>query len=477
MCTPTPGHRRASFVAPPAATMPPMTHAPPDAPPDAAPDDLAANPPYSPVGRVYPSAANAANAANGAGGAVVLFDPPGFFELCPLSLTRPAFGLRCGIGTLLDNQIRHLRPAAVTLWVRPALEAVARRLAAEVGARHGVGCDVNRPLGQGRATLVDGRTWWFAAPPPVLPGTMESDETRQPLRWVLERPGLTPERFYAEARDARGMASGLVTAACPARVLRRWWDLLAHNEAALRRDADDFALRTHHVLHPPPGAYLVRPERVHVGRRVAIAPGVVLDAEGGPICLDDGASVGAGAVLIGPCYVGPGSTVSPHATLRPGTNVGPVCKVGGEIGNAIFQGHANKAHDGYLGDSYVGEWANLGAGTTTSNLKNTYGPVRAATPAGRVDTGRTFVGSVIGDHAKLGIGTMLAAGSHVGVGSQVSVARPPQFVGHLRFVTPAGDKPYAFAKFVETARRVVARRGMTLSDADVALLRGVAADD
>ena len=446
--------------------MPPMTDAP-AAPVAPEPDDAD----YSPVGRVYPSAASA---ANGAGGHLVVFDPSGFFELCPLSLTRPAFGLRCGIGTLLDNQIRRLRPTTVTLWVRPALEAVAWRQAADVRARHNVACDVNLPLGDGPTTLVDGRTWWFAAPPPVAGGTLESDETRQPLRFVAERPGLTPERFYA---DVRGAAAGLARVPCPARVMRRWWDFLAHNEAALRHDADDFAARTHHVLQILPGVHLVRPERVHVGRRVALAPGVVLDAESGPVCIDDGASVGPNAVLIGPCYVGPGSTVSPHATLRPGTNVGPVCKVGGEVGNAIFQGHANKAHDGYVGDSYIGEWANLGAGTTTSNLKNTYGPVRAATPAGRVDTGRTFVGSVIGDHAKLGIGTMLAAGSHVGVGSQVAVPRPPQFVGHLRFVTPDGDKPYAFTKFVETASRVVARRGMTLSGDDVTLLRGVAADD
>ena len=433
------------------------------------PTDAAA--PYSPVGRVHPSPAQAANTG---GGQLVVFDPAGFFELCPLSLTRPAFGLRCGIGTLLDNQIRRLKPSAVTLWVRPALEAVADRLAADVRLRHRIACDVNRPLGETAATLVDGRTWWFAAPPPVLLGTLESDETRQPLRWVVERPGLTPERFYADARDA---TANLTRGPCPARVLRRWWDLVAHNEAALRHDAIEFAQRGHHVLHPPPGVHLVRPEQVYVGRRVALSPGAVLDASAGPVCLDDGAGVGPNAVLIGPCYVGPDSTVSPHATLRPGANVGPVCKVGGEVGNTIFQGHANKAHDGYVGDSYVGEWANLGAGTTTSNLKNTYGPVRAATPAGRVDTGRTFVGSVIGDHAKLGVGTMLSAGSHVGVGSQVAVARPPQFVGHLRFVVEAGDKPYAFAKFVETARRVAARRGVSLGDADVTLLRGVAADD
>ena len=403
---------------------------------------------------------------------LIVFDPAGFFELCPLSLTRPVFGLRCGIGTLLDNQIATLRPARVTLWVRPALETVARRLAAEATAAHDVPCAVNAVC-DGPATFLDGRTWWYAAAPRAA-ATLETDETRQPLRWAVDQAGLTPDAFYA---DPAATTAGLTQVPCAARVLRRWWDLIDHNEAALRHDAVAFAARTHHVLHVPPGVHLVQAGHVRVGRRATLSPGCVLDATHGPVCVDDGAAVGANAVLLGPCYVGAGASVSPGATLRPGANVGPGCKVGGEIGNAILHARANKAHGGYLGDSYVGEWANLGAGTTTSNLKNTYGPVRAATPAGRVATGRTFLGSVIGDHAKLGIGTMLQAGASVGVGAMVAVPRPPQYVGNLRFVTDAGDRAYAFAKFAETAARVMARRGVTLTGEDVALLRGVGADE
>ena len=255
------------------------------------------------------------------GGHLVVFDPSGFFELCPLSLTRPVFGLRCGIGTLLDNQVAALRPDRVTLWVRPALETVARRLATDLTAHHGTPCGVNAPL-DGPATLVDGRTWWFAAPP-LAGGTLETDETRQPLRWSVDQPGLTPDAFYAEPPAT---AAGLARAPCAARVLRRWWDLIAHNEAALRHDAVAFAARTHHVLHVPPGVHLLQPGHVRVGRRATLAPGCVLDASGGMVCVDEGASVGANAVLIGPCYVGVGATIHPHATLRPGPTSAPAAR-------------------------------------------------------------------------------------------------------------------------------------------------------
>ena len=403
---------------------------------------------------------------------LVVFDPPAAADLNPLTLTRPACGLRCGVGTLLDNQIAAHRPGRVVLWVRPALAHVARRIADDLRDRHGLACGVNEPLGDESATLVDGRTWWAGAAPPVAEESVEADDEGEPLRLRLRRPGLTADAFLDRMVDTLG---GRARADCAGRAMRFWWDLVAHNDAALRHDAADFAAnRADASFAPPPGVHLVKPESVHVAAGATLSPGVVLDASNGPIMLDAGAVVGANAVLLGPCYVGPGSTISPLSTLRPGANVGPACKVGGEVGNVVFQGRANKAHDGYLGDSYVGEWANLGAGTTTSNLKNTYGPVRAATPSGRVDTGLTFLGSVVGDHAKLGIGTMLSAGSHVGVAAQVAVPRPPQFVGDFRFLTPGGEEAYGFDKFVETAARVTARRGVTLAPEDVDLLRGIA---
>src|SRR4029079_16305029 len=104
-------------------------------------------------------------------------------------------------------------------------------------------------------------------------------------------------------------------------------------------------------------------------------PGCVLDASKGPILVGAGATLGANCVIQGPCAIGAHSSVMPVALIRPGTTIGPGCKVGGEVSNTILQANSNKSHEGFLGDSYLGEWVNLGAGTTTSNLKNTYGEV------------------------------------------------------------------------------------------------------
>src|SRR5690606_20550055 len=107
-----------------------------------------------------------------------------------------------------------------------------------------------------------------------------------------------------------------------------------------------------------------------------VHPMVVLDARQGSVIVDAGATIGPFCVLVGPCYVGPCTTVQPHTHLRAGCSIGPHCLVAGEISHAIFQGYANKAHAGYLGNALVGQWVNLGANTNASNLKNTYGHVR-----------------------------------------------------------------------------------------------------
>ena len=190
--------------------------------------------------------------------------------------------------------------------------------------------------------------------------------------------------------------------------------------------------------------------------------------------LADHATIGANAVITGPCYIGPGSTVAPLSHVRGGVSVGPRCKVGGELSNAILIGNSNKAHDGFLGDSYLGEWVNLGAGTVTSNLKNTYGQVTMPTRTGPVATGRQFVGSMIGDHAKIAVGTRLMTGSYVGYGSMVArTAPPPRVVPSLSFLTDAGIEPYRLDNAAKVMAAVYARRGRGWTDDDAAINESV----
>jgi NDP-sugar pyrophosphorylase family protein len=153
---------------------------------------------------------------------------------------------------------------------------------------------------------------------------------------------------------------------------------------------------------------------ISIHESAKVSPGVILDAEAGPIFIDEDAVVRPGAIIVGPVYVGPHVTVLDRCLLKSCTaRSAPTAKIAGEVGGTIFQGFANKAHDGHLGDSWVGEWANLGAGTTNSNLLNTYDQVICrATPGGPNErTGEQFLGAIIGDHVKFAICSRIMTGS------------------------------------------------------------------
>ncbi len=206
--------------------------------------------------------------------------------------------------------------------------------------------------------------------------------------------------------------------------------------------------------------------RVYVGHDVLVDPYVVLDAREGPIFLGNGVRVRPFTYLQGPVAVLQGSLVKAGSRIGEGATIGPVCKVAGEIEASILQGYSNKQHEGFLGHSYLGEWVNLGAGTNNSDLKNNYRPVRVQLPHGTVDTGQVFVGLMAGDHVKAGIDTMFNTGTVVGFGANVFDAGfPPKFIPSFAWGGKQGFVPYDLARFVATARRVMARREVELTAA------------
>ena len=242
---------------------------------------------------------------------------------------------------------------------------------------------------------------------------------------------------------------------------RRPWDILG----ALARTItfDGLADRPRLAREAAP-ATVMGDHPVIIEASARLWPGVVIDAEHGAVIIRAKAVVRPHATLSGPCVVGEGATVLDQAMVRANTVIGPMCKVAGEISGTIFQGFANKAHDGFLGDSYVGKWANLGAGTTNSNLLNTYGEVsmRLAPGAPRERSGRQFLGAIIGDHAKMAIGTRLMTGTAIGTGAMVAcTAPPPTCTPAFAWLTdedPGGARRWRLDRFEETMRAVMARR-------------------
>jgi len=237
------------------------------------------------------------------------------------------------------------------------------------------------------------------------------------------------------------------------------WRLMACNGDRIAADADRFP-----DDEPPPGAHRIGEHRISVGEGVQVEPGVVLDASVGPILLDANVHLRAFSRIAGPAYVGPESIVLGGSLER--SSAGPGCKLGGEIAASVLLGFANKVHHGFLGHSVVGRWANLGAATTNSNLKNTYGPVRFQAGGEVCETGLTKAGCLLGDHVRTGIGTLLDTGTVVGAGSNVfGGVMPPKWVPPFSWGgSSAGNDEYDIDRFLATAAKVMARRGVALSE-------------
>jgi UDP-N-acetylglucosamine diphosphorylase/glucosamine-1-phosphate N-acetyltransferase len=249
-------------------------------------------------------------------------------------------------------------------------------------------------------------------------------------------------------------------------LLRGAYDLITALERLLPADCADF--RAAPSAGVPEGAIVLGDPSDVISLRAVVEPGVVFDVRNGPVVIEEGAEVRSGTRLEGPTYVGGGTKVL-GGYVR-GSVFGPECRVRGEIATSVFLGYGNKAHDGFVGHSVVGHWVNLGAGTTTSNLKNTYGPVRLEVAGKRIETGRPNLGTLFGDHAKTAIGTMLATGTVVGAGANVFGAIvPPRYVPAFAW-GPAGER-ITEEGFLTVARRVLARRDVAWSEARQESLR------
>jgi UDP-N-acetylglucosamine diphosphorylase/glucosamine-1-phosphate N-acetyltransferase len=241
------------------------------------------------------------------------------------------------------------------------------------------------------------------------------------------------------------------------------WDLIRHLGEMLASDIPHRVEALDTISGAEAGGAVIGAYAARVERGASIEPYVVFDVTAGPILIRRGATVAPFSRLVGPCYVGEDTTVGGGKIAN--TSIGDHCRVHGEVSTTVFLGHANKSHDGFVGHSYLGRWTNLGAGTVTSNLKNTYGPVALWTPHGMRDTGMQFLGTFFGDHVKTAIGTRLTTGGVVGAGANV----------FLPVMTPKVIPPFSWGgtldsptcdvdRFLRVAERVMSRRHVALSE-------------
>lgn len=215
--------------------------------------------------------------------------------------------------------------------------------------------------------------------------------------------------------------------------------------------------------------------KVSIMEGAEIGPYAVIDCRKGPVFIDKGAVVNPFSYIEGPSYIGKDTVVMPGAKLRGGVVIGPTCRVGGEVEKTVFHGYSNKYHDGFIGHAYVGEWVNLGALTTNSDLKNTYGTVRVTTARGREDTCRMKVGAFIGDMAKTSIGTFIYTGKRIGVASHLHGLVAEDVPSFTIYAKQFGCEllELELESAIKTQKRMMARRGIPMSEAMERLIRDV----
>lgn len=373
---------------------------------------------------------------------LVLYDDRAARQFEPFALTRPAGELRAG------GEITRRR------WTR-VLATDAAGFISTAHLEHFEEFDAPRAA----AGTIAAGTWLVnARSAPVLSAAVPTEARIVRVDGRIAAVRLATPLAVAALADGSAVLDPFAAPGAEVEVDGWWidhvWDLIRHLNPMLASDALALAPKQAEV---PTHVTVLGEHPVHVDLSAHIEPLVVIDATAGPVLVRRGATVQAFTRLVGPCIVGEDSTVSGGRIAA--CSIGERVKVNGEINSTIMLGHCNKGHDGFVGHSVIGRWSNLGADTVTSNLKNSYGPVQCWTPRGVEETGLQFLGSMIGDHVKTGIGTRLTTGSVIGAGANVfGATMPPKVVAPFAWGEAPSWALFALDKFLDVSARVMARR-------------------
>lgn len=379
---------------------------------------------------------------------LILFDDPATrINLLPFTFTRPIATIRVGILTIVEKWEKCLQVSASFL-TDPYLQK-------------------KFPLKASHDNLFVNSSWCPTTEAVQVVLNLKQGE-------LLSQDGIILAWRSQETTLPSGSATpvnytGSIT------LINQVWKIFQENASQLKFD---FALLTkgrksagvndkHTVVYNDQGIF------IEEGVQVRAA---VLNGEDGPIYLGKNSVVQEGALIKGPFALCEGSYVNMGAKMRGDTTIGPHSKVGGEISNSVIFGYSNKAHDGFLGNSVIGEWCNLGADTNNSNLKNNYEPVKLWNygKGGFVNTGLQFCGLIMGDHSKCGINTMFNTGTVVGVSANIfGDGFPRNFIPSFSWGGASGFSTYQLNKAFETAERVMERRNIKLEEADKEILSQV----
>lgn len=359
----------------------------------------------------------------------------------PLTLTRPTWDLRIGILTIYQKWEKMLHPELIVWNTEEHLKDVFKT-----------------------PDLIPSKPCWH-----INSRVLPSKELIQDITKLNPGDALFYENELIAFCSEDGLDINLLDNLKPSKKIQLdkklsrieyVWDLLSLNASQIEVDIE--LLKDKPIHEEADSTVIIKhPENIYIHSSAKIEPGVILIAENGPIYIGEGALIEAGAVLKGPVAVCKNATVKLCGRIYDGTTIGPDCKVGGEVTNSIFHSFSNKAHDGYVGKSIFGQWCNLGADTNTSNLKNNYGlvTIKDWETKRSYDTGIQFFGTVMGDHSKTSINTMLNTGTTCGVSANIFQSGfPPRYIQSFTWIDGQRNPRFRFDKALEAMEAMMARR-------------------
>ena len=379
---------------------------------------------------------------------IVLFEDQVWSRFLPLVYTRPVGELRMGMMTQAQRYARVMN-TEVAHNTRPYLRALFPEAHAQLQLH------VNARLFPSEPLLNELKS--------MTPGdVLKSGDTV--LARCIDCLNEQPERVWQSSAELMW--------------IERITDLFSMNAMAMKFDFEHMP-KTHgsQSLHAS-NCVIGDASQIFVHEKATVYAST-LNTLDGPIYIDADAEIMEGTHIRGGFYLGEHATLKLGTKIYGATTIGPQCKVGGEVSNSIFYGHSNKAHDGFVGNSLIGEWCNLGADTNTSNLKNNYSNVKiwSYAEADFADTGLTFCGLIMGDHSKCGINTMFNTGTVAGVNANIyGGGFPDKHIPSFSWGGPEGWEVYDPEKAFGTIAKVMQRRGQTLTETMKTLLLHIFAE-
>jgi len=388
---------------------------------------------------------------------VAVFEDNLYQNFLPLAYSRPVFELRCGIYSFLERITLQYPDTEVNLFCREYL----KNLTAE-SHPHSINETVSNDKG---CLFINGRL--LTSTPIPIAGKEEigicDDEivyarlSRKNSEYITFEKLLDKDFIYELKKKVN-------VRTVDANMIQYPWNLIHINKEQITSDFKTYVKDGSDLENKYKGVHFIMDSQIYIGKNTTIKPGSVLDAENGPIYIGDNVKVSSNSVIEGPAFIDDDVVIKALSRINAGSNIGRVCKVGGEISNTIIQNYTNKQHDGFLGDSYIGAWVNLGAGTVNSNLTNLYGPIKVQQFDKIIDTGQTFLGMIVGDHTKTAINTKITTGTIIGFACNILLtSTPPKFTPSFSWYSDNVTRAYDITRELQVAKRMMARRNKKMT--------------